>query len=146
MLFARQCLKEIISRRLSQIRHAIYLSIFLFLSLPLLSSTFTFLVLVSAISHDFIKTRAILPWKCRCYQINCSALARRCDLFGSFPLHVSTCERDYCRRNPFVGIITGLRKGNWYSRRLNNDATLSLSWYNIIIIALKKLIIIFNIH
>lgn len=109
LLFAREsqgnCLKEAVSDSTS----TIYLSIFPFLSFPFCSFKYTyvpFLALVSAISHDFIKTRAILPWKCRRYQINCSASARRRDLFGSFPPHVSTSEGDYCRRNPFVGIIT----------------------------------------
>lgn len=103
-------LKETVSRKLSRID---YLSIHFSISFPFFSlfqiERLPFLALVLAIFHDFIKTRAILSWKRRRYQINCSASTRRRDLFGSFPLpHVSTSKGDFCHRNPFVGIIMGI--------------------------------------
>lgn len=147
LLFAQgNCFKETVSDSTT----TIYLSILLFLSLSFRAFKYpylTFLVLVSAISHDFIKIRAILPWKCRRYQINCSALARRCDLFGSFPPHVSTSEGDYRHRNPFVGIITSVRFEKQRTVQLKiKQRCLILPWYANHRACLKNLIISFNFN
>lgn len=136
-----------ILKKMSSMQHLFYyLSIYLsylplYLSLGSLYSPKYTHSLPRSISRDFIKTCAILSWKCRRYQINCSALARRCDLFGSLPVHVSTNGEDYRRRNPFVGIISG----TWSKRRnrANDDQATTFvlihSWISATLLRLDTL-------
>lgn len=142
LLFARESQGNYLKEAVSDSTSTVYLTIFSFLLLSFRSFKYTylpFLAFVSAISHNFIKIPTILPWKCRRYQINCSASARQCDLFGSFPPHVSTSKGNYCRRNPFVGIIMGIwseKRKLLYNRWSNNDVYPCLDM--VIIVQLSK--------